>query len=121
MMRMLSGGVPIPAFRPQDVLAKAWTGRIEERLDCMAEQIARVGSLVVLDTVVLESDGTDVGAVQQRLEELLSKKHKTTLPIVAPTDLSLCERQMLSCLRLAVAERVVTDAKEKKKKSPVTP
>ena len=81
----------------------------------MAKQLMRVLSFLTVDTVLLESDGADVVAVQKGLEEALAREDEGCPSIVAVDVPTLCECEMLARLRMHLAERVLLDAKEAKK------
>ncbi len=119
-MRMFSHGLPISALRSHDELCRAWGTNPRERLSQMAKQLMRVLSFLTVDTVLLESDGADVVAVQKGLEEALVREGEGYPPIVVVDAPSLCECEMLARLHMLVAEQVVTAAKATKK-SPIEP
>jgi len=117
-VRMFFGGVAISTLRLQDELFHTWGEKSDERISQMAGQIVRVNSLLALDTVLLETDGADVGAVCKGLEVALANEGEAHPPIVAVEGLSLCEREMLERLRMCLAEKILSETKEAKK-SPI--
>ena len=114
-MRMFSQGIPISALRSHDELRRTWGTKGQERLAQMANQLMRVLSFLTVDTVLLESDDADVGAVQKGLEEVLAREGKTYPPIVAVDVPMICECEMLERLRMHLAKKILSNAKEAKK------
>lgn len=112
-MRLFSNGVPISAFRPHDELLKCWGDMADARIAELKKQIVRVFSFVTPDVVLLESDVGDVETLAHALQEAMDREQAGR--IVTVEKMALCEREMLSRLRMAVAEQVISDAKRAKK------